>query len=363
MRRISFLIVFLVALVVNLEAQNVSTFDDLYLSTTDTFFVDYTTPTANTGFYDGLVYFPSSFTNAVYDTLYGGTDSMKIKTVVAPRWLNGFVYSNVHNTTTSDSTNQAAAITDSGFNSTTYAVAKGKQNYIRFIAVAKDKALSSVMVTNTTYVYQSLLNGLNGAKKFGGANGTDPDYLKLVIKGYGPDSFGNTVLIDTISKYLADFTADTSKPYIVHTWDSVYLSKMINVYAKDSFGHPLDKDTLYKHVDSLTFTLVSSDPGAAKLAYFCIDNLTTNESLSSVRQLSPVVAKVYPNPTTNTLYVAVQDKSIQQLMVTDMAGRLIISMPVDNPEMKINTSALTPGMYLLQLHGAGKTATVRFVKQ
>ncbi len=76
------------------------------------------------------------------------------------------------------------------------------------------------------------------AKQFGGADGTDPDYFKLLIWG-----FGGTASTDTIEYYLADYRfEENEKDYIIKTWQWVDLS---------SLGR----------VDSLMFGLESSDNG------------------------------------------------------------------------------------------------------
>jgi len=349
MRRITLLILFFVATVTRLNAQTVSDFESQFLPTADTFYVDASYPGTDNGFYDGLVYYP-----CVYDTTWQiDTLNTVVDTVIIPHWNSGFVYSNVRNIITDTITNQAAAITDSGYLSNTYAVAKGAQTYVRLVGPGSDVPLRSLMITNSTYAYLNMRDGKNGSKKFGGATGTDPDYLRLVITGYNADSNNIERLIDSTVVYLADFR--TPAQYILNTWQNVDLSSMVQVY-----------DTALRHVDSLTFKFESSDNSTTAMAahsYFCIDNLTTNESLISVKNVTAYVAKVYPNPATNVLYISLKDNAVQQLVVFDMAGRVVTNMPVNNTEMQINTSGYAPGTYILKLLGAGNSATVRFVKQ
>lgn len=333
MRRIAYLIAILSVIVFRAQAQTVATFDDLYLSKADTFYVDYSASNTDVGFYDGLCYFP-----CVYDTTWT-INASAADTVIDSFWSSGFAYSNMRDTVTPGYTNQYAAVTDSGYNSSIYAVATGQQNYMYLIGLASEKPLAGMYVTNATYAYRSMLNGDAFAKKFG--NG---DWFKLTIRGYKNGALKN----DSVEFYLADFrSANPAQHYILNTWQYVDLSSLGGV-------------------DSVTFSLSSTDNGQFGMntpAYFCIDNVTTSESSASVNQVHSFVAKVYPNPTTNDLYISVNDNSVQQLTVTDMAGRIMTTMQVNDPQIKINTSAYAPGMYLLQLQGAGKSATVRFVKQ
>jgi len=93
------------------------------------------------------------------------------------------------------------------------------------------------------------------AKKFGGATGSDPDFLRLTITGQ--DGGGATT--GTVDFFLADFRfADAAQDTIVRDWTFVDLS---------SLGA----------VASLGFALASTDNGAFGMntpAYFAMDNLT-----------------------------------------------------------------------------------------
>lgn len=108
-------------------------------------------------------------------------------------------------------------------------------------------------VTNATYAALSMEQGDAFGKKFGGADGSDPDYFMLSAWGYA-----NGESTDTVDYYLADYRSDVpEEDYIIETWQWVDLS---------SFGK----------VDSLKFDLASSDNndwGMVTPAYFCMDDL------------------------------------------------------------------------------------------
>ncbi|QZT38126.1 DUF4465 domain-containing protein [Halosquirtibacter xylanolyticus] len=92
------------------------------------------------------------------------------------------------------------------------------------------------------------------AKKFGGDQGTDPDWFLLTAEGV--DEKGD--LISTTSFYLADFRfKDDTKDYIVKDWQWFDLT---------SLGE----------VAKVRFKVTSSDVGGYGMntpAYFCIDNI------------------------------------------------------------------------------------------
>jgi hypothetical protein len=113
-------------------------------------------------------------------------------------------------------------------------------------------APQSVRVTNTTYAGLSMLYGDMFAKKFGGVDGTDPDWFLLTIHG-ADDDWNET---GRVHFFLADYR--TENKYIIDQWTTVDLT-------------PLGPAT------RLFFTLSSTDNdpiyGMNTPAYFAIDNL------------------------------------------------------------------------------------------
>ncbi|MFI5196449.1 MAG: DUF4465 domain-containing protein [Chitinophagales bacterium] len=324
------------ALGATVHAQTVATFEDLTLSKHDTSYISYYDPGADVGFNDGLAHFP-----CIYDTAGGNY------------WASGFSYSNWTDSVTSGYTNQYSAKTAIGYGgSANYAVA-WCSNPVTFAntinlklnGTAIGHMVSGFYVTNNTYAYNSMRDGDFAAKKFGGASGNDPDWFLLTMKGYS----GGVLTADSVNFYLADYRfVHNDSDYIVKTWEWVNLT---------SLGH----------VDSLQFLLSSSDNGSFGMntpAYFCMDNFTTNETSLSVGNVHPVsIAKVYPNPATDMLYVDVADNSVQQIIVTDLIGKIMGNYRVTEKQVAINTASLPSGVYILELTGKGKTANVRFVKK
>lgn len=165
---------------------------------------------------------------------------------------SGWSYSNTTDVSTPGYLNQYSAITGSGFSEDTYGVSSLYGPAVIDFVEEKAHAVEGFFLTNSSYAALSMEQGDWAAKKFGGDDGTDPDYFKLNVWGLaGGES------TDTIDYYLADFRFDEpEKDYIIKTWQWVDLS---------SFGK----------VDSLMFGLESSDVGEWGMntpAYFCADN-------------------------------------------------------------------------------------------
>ena len=311
-------------------AQTVADFETLPLSGTDTFYVNFSDPGADVGFQDGLAYFP-----CVYDTGFGFSF-----------WSSGFVYSSMTDSLTPGFGNQYSAITASGADaSQQYVVAYGSQNGISLRGAARGKKVQGFYLTNTTYVYRDLEQGSSFSKKFGGASGLDPDWLKLTVKGFLNGIAGQ----DSVDVYLADFRpAGQTDDSIMRHWNWVNLM-------------PLGQ------VDSLDFVLTSSDNGQFGMntpAYFALDNFTTDENNTSVGSAPPALqARIFPNPAGSSLHIHMSQPAGITVMIMDMQGRVLEVRTIQHAETQIPVAHLAPGTYLLQLNSAARQQAIRFVKQ
>jgi hypothetical protein len=332
MRTITLIFSALVLGTTAMKAQTVATLESLSLATADTYYVNYSAPATDVGFTDGLTHFP-----CIYDTIWGGI------------WSSGFAYSNVKDSVTSGYMNQYAAKAGVGYGgSNIYAVANCTFDYtakVMLTGAAMGKKVNGVYVTNTTYAANAMRDGSAFSKKFGDTTGgkSPDDWFLLTIKGYS----GGSLTADSVNFYLADFRflADADD-YIVKNWQWVNLLPLSNV-------------------DSLLFTMRSSDTAFGYIntpAYFAIDNFT-NEVGTGVNEVAASIAKVYPNPASNLLYVDILDDAVKQIIVSDVAGRVIKVVEVTNAHVEINTSSFAAGVYMLQLKGDKGSATVRFQKQ
>ena len=96
---------------------------------------------------------------------------------------------------------------------------------------------TSLAVTNVTYTALSMLHGDSFAKKFGGASGDDPDWLRLTI--HARDSLGlkdDAGLLDpeidipplaSVDFYLADYRFEAnSQDYLIDAWTEIDLTPL-----------------------------------------------------------------------------------------------------------------------------------------
>lgn len=312
------------------NAQTVANFDTLTLVGTDTFYVNYSDPGNDVGFDDGLAHF-----ECVYDT--AGYSGLR----------KGFAYSNMTDSVDGSYNNIYSAKTAKGYNGTSQYLLASAFNTIgvKLKGKAVGQPVKGFYITNTTYGYNTMRDGDGFAKKFGGTPNTEADWFKVTIKGY----LNGTAKTDSVDFYLADFRdGDSTKDYIIKTWEWVDLSSL-------------------QGVDSLSFLLSSTDTaggfGMNNPAFFCMDNFETFETSSVAGTSSNYVAKVYPNPATDKLYIEVNDPSVNEVVVRDMSGKVTGRFTSTASTIEVNTANYVAGMYIIQLSGANGVAVTRFVKQ
>lgn len=175
-----------------------------------------------------------------------------------PEWFSwyGWAYSSMTDDSTRGYTNQYSAFSPVRIDSAdgrNYGVAYASPGADVHLDQHSNQEVKGFFVTNSTWTALSMKYGDAFSKKFGGEDGSDPDWLKLTITG--TDTDWNT---STVEYYLADFThADPAKDHVIETWQWVDLT---------SLGK----------VRQLQFTMSSTDNGDWGMntpAYFCIDNL------------------------------------------------------------------------------------------
>jgi hypothetical protein len=64
----------------------------------------------------------------------------------------------------------------------------------------------------------------------------------------------------------------------------------------------------------------------------------------------------------NELYVELNDRTVREMYITNMAGAVVSRIAVKDAVTLIPLNTLIAGNYILNMVGEGKTASVRFVK-
>jgi hypothetical protein len=292
------------------KAQYVASFDDVELQPGSF----YNGSDGAGGFSSGGFWFPNN-----YNSEWGS-------------W-SGFALSNMKDTVTAGYENQYSAITGGGSAlSENYALVYWPGALKMEFDTAVD--ITGFEVTNSTYAYLTMRDGdSNGfSKKFGGVDGTDPDFLKLLV--WGTDTLGN--LTDTVAFFLADYRFENPEnDYLVKTWEWLNLT---------SLGA----------VKELHFGMESSDVGDWGIntpTYLCMDNFTAAKLTSAVN-VNEITQElnVFPNPVNDVFYVEVP-VGARALILTDNRGRMVFSQQVDGgTRLQVDALRNLPsGLYFLKV--------------
>lgn len=181
--------------------------------------------------------------------------------------------------------------------------------------------------TNSTYAYYDMINGSAFSKKFGGLDGNNPDYFRIVLSFL--NHLNETIGTDTV--YLADFrSSDNAKDYILSDWKYMELSEALN------------GETAHK----IKFKLESSDTGSWGMntpAYFCMNlNFDFGSKAEMVKQ--QYALKLFPNPASNMVHIESQSK-VKLVEMYTVSGKRVLS----GSGTSIDISALSKGMYILHI--------------
>lgn len=285
---------------------------------------------------------PFQTSGAVFDYSYNSTWGI---------WDGGFSYTNVKDSITSGLSNEYGVRAYNGFTNSTNYVVGLDESMIRL--AMPQSTVNGFYVTNTTYAYKSMAQGDLFARKFGDTTGTGtgttiaqgsyPDFFKLVVKGYLNGILKN----DSVTFLLADFTfTNNAQDYILDTWQFVNTSGIGTV-------------------DSLQFFMRSSDVGDFGIntpLYFAIDNFETvspntvglneNESFKNF--------KLYPNPCQSSFMIN-NDKAFK-VNISNSEGDTIYNQDELNNRIEINLEAVPSGIYFVEISVGFKRLTKKVIK-
>lgn len=319
------ILLFLTSFAIGMSAQTTVTFEEFDLPANES-----NVDAGASGLFEaGNIALPNDY-NAGYDS-----------------WM-GWAISTVTDNTTPGYLNDESAITGSGFGgSEAYGVSFffGGPNTMDLAGAAAGGVVNGMYITNATYAFFSMRDGDSVAKKFGGEDGTDPDYFLLTVKGV----LNGMETADSVDFYLADYRfEDNAQDYIVDDWTWLDLT---------SLGP----------VDQLTFTLNSTDVGQFGMntpAYFCVDNVSTADGLTGSAETLPAASfSLFPNPVADVLNINWDSEEEASLFVRSMDGRVVLQKILVNGQNQVQMSLLPAGAYSAQIFSGGRTAGEIIIKK
>jgi len=215
------------------------------------------------------------------------------------------------------------------------------------------------------------------------------DSLAHAIK-YVPDSVYNYVVWDTTAVFSADVVKRVNKPSVIMSQqvpgDRLKLSLtysdlgFLNAGEFYNYGQWDDQASrLYRpgQYDTITLTLygrwipvtpmsdvmVSQAGSTTKVAFACINGFTIQTLLKKEVSIPTGIQAseaggqllLFPNPTTALLTVRSLQQPIQDLAITDLAGKDLtgrVTLSGSHQEKVIDMGALAPGMYFVKVNNA-----------
>lgn len=92
-------------------------------------------------------------------------------------------------------------------------------------------------------------------------------------------------------------------------------------------------------------------------------NCNYTEGPSEVKEVPEINAKVFPNPTSGWLDIAINGAAEYCLTVTDIEGKPVIRGKVDRDHSALDISQLADGLYFITLTSGGlKTRSYKIIK-
>lgn len=196
--------------------------------------------------------------------------------------------------------------------------------------------LSGCYMTNSVMLYDRAMHG----DYFGCTPFKTGDYFKVLFAGISPQ--GDTARMEF---YLADYrdTVDTTRHYILDTWEWVDLSGLGNI-----------KRLLISFEGSQV-----NQYGPMLPLYAAIDNLSVKQE-TGVEEAPAMLCRLYPVPAKDVLHIETQQGNCRA-EIFSVQGRKMAEHRLSGTHSTLSLQGLLPGMYLLRITCGTQVSTHRFV--
>ena len=165
------------------------------------------------------------------------------------------------------------------------------------------------------------------------------------VEGYGTAILPFGTLTDVLLLHVNDFTEDAQS-----VGGTTFLTTLENeIYVLYKAGNPLPLAIFEEIITTDFIGNVEVDYGG-----------TTFNSQGGMNTQEETAAelRVYPNPVSNILNVDLTGKSVDELTLWTVDGRMVNNFSVRNPGlMQLEMSALNAGMYILHARGENELYT------
>jgi uncharacterized repeat protein (TIGR01451 family) len=212
-------------------------------------------------------------------------------------------------------------------------------------------------------------------------NVSSADWLEYTVhfQNVGNDTAFNVVIIDTLSTFLDlasfELLAMSHQPVEVSFEGQIMTFRFNQIMLPDSTTNQVGSNGFVKfrlkHPASLPF--LTEINNFVDIYFDFNDPIRTNTATtihldstiaqSSILELNDGL-RIFPNPTGAELTIKLS-KSLNesmQVIITDLSGRVHLVQTMNEQETTINTSALKPGFYNVQVTNGNSQWSARFIK-
>ena len=212
-------------------------------------------------------------------------------------------------------------------------------------------------------------------------NVSSADWLEYTVhfQNVGNDTAYNVVIIDTLSTFLDlasfELLAMSHQPLEVSFEGQIMTFRFNQIMLPDSTTNQVGSNGFVKfrlkHPASLPF--LTEINNFVDIYFDFNDPIRTNTATtihldstiaqSSILELNDGL-RIFPNPTDTELTIKLS-KSLygsMQVILTDLSGRVHLVQTMNEQETTINTSALKPGFYNVQVTNGNSQWSARFIK-
>ena len=93
------------------------------------------------------------------------------------------------------------------------------------------------------------------------------------------------------------------------------------------------------------------------------DCFTINSTLNAENLFSQYAIQLFPNPTYNDFYVLLEGTKVEDILIFDVHGRVVLQKSDLFNYDKINISSFEPGTYFVKIINLKETKDFKIIKQ
>jgi PKD repeat protein len=182
-----------------------------------------------------------------------------------------------------------------------------------------------------------------------GTGGTH-NYSLQVTNTCGSNTFNSTITVNTVdvSTTLAAGSITANATSATYQW----------VDCNNSYAY-ISGETgqVYNPTASGDYAVIVTQNGCTDTSA-CVNYLITG-----VNELSNNTIRIYPNPVNDKVTISLGNTSANEVTLSDAQGKLIYSSVVNGNELVIDLTAVSKGVYFLQVLGDDDIKTYKVIKQ